>query len=179
MASHPREWAFLAALVVAMVIFHWARRQFWVFSLLVLPGTFAHESSHWVLGLLLNGQPRTFTLMPHREAGGWVMGSVALTNLRWYNAFFIGMAPLLLLPLAYWAMTWRLGLTPGFSWQEALAVYLIANLAYASIPSWQDVKASARSPLGWLLLGAGLLWAYSTQRPKPSPVIALQKATRS
>ena len=47
---------------------------FWVFSLLVLPGTFAHEACHLVLGLLLNGRPAGFNLLPRRKggAGRWV-----------------------------------------------------------------------------------------------------------
>lgn len=160
MVSHPQEWAFVAALVAAMVALHWTRRLFWLFSALVLPGTLAHETCHLLLGLLFNGRPTRISLLPHREAKGWVMGSVAFANLRWYNGFFIGMAPLLLLPLAYWLMLWRVGLGPGFRWQEALAVYLIANLVYAALPSWTDLKVAARSPVGWLLLAGGLVWAY-------------------
>ena len=177
MPSPPREVVFMAALVVAMAFFHWARRMFWVFSLLVLPGTFAHETAHWVLGMLLNGRPARFTLMPRREGRGWVMGSVTFSHPRWYNVFFIGMAPLLLLPLAYWLMLWRIGLTPVFRWQEALAVYLIANLVYAALPSWTDVKVASRSPVGWLLLAGGLAWAYGAYHPRATPHRAQQAPT--
>jgi hypothetical protein len=154
------EWLFVGALVGVMAFFHWARRLFWIFSVLVLPGTFAHESCHFLLGLLLNGRPASFSLMPRRAEKGWVMGFVTISNLRWYNMFFIGMAPLLLLPLAWWLMRWRLSLVPVLGWQEGVAVYLIANLVYAAVPSWQDVKIAARSPIGWLLLAAGAAWLY-------------------
>ena len=167
--------AFLfGASVLALVVFlHWARRMFWVFSLLVLPGTFAHESCHFLLGLLLNGQPASFTLMPRRDGRGWVMGSVAFTHLRWYNCFFIGMAPLLLLPLAWGLTHWRLRLGPTLRWEEALMVYLIANLIYACVPSWVDVKAAAKSPVGWLLLAGGLAWGYRfLQHRTPEPLAA-------
>ena len=174
MPSQPREWLFVAGLAAAMVLFHGARRVFWVFSVLVLPGTLAHESSHLLLGLLLNGHPATFNLVPRREGKGWVMGCVTFSNLRWYNVFFIGMAPLLLLPLAWGLMRWRLRLGPVLGWQEALAVYLIANLIYAALPSWQDVKIAARSPIGWLLLAAGLAWAYRTYRQAPGPLPKVQ-----
>ena len=169
MTSHPQAWVFVAALVAAMVAFHWAKRLFWAFTLLVLPGTLAHELSHWLLGLFLNGQPSSFNLLPRREGRGWIMGSVSFANLRWYNAFFIGMAPLLLLPLAYWALAWRLGLRPTLRWQEGVAVYLIANLVYACLPSWMDVKAAARSPIGWLLLAGGLAWGYRASQAPGSP----------
>ena len=169
MPSQPREWLFVAGLVAAMGLFHWARRLFWVFGLLVLPGTLAHESCHLILGLLLNGHPATFNLIPRRDVKGWVMGYVTFSNLRWYNVFFIGMAPLLLLPLAWWLMRWRLGLGPVLGWREGLAVYLIANLIYAALPSWQDTRIAARSPIGWLLLAGGLGWAYRIAQRPPTP----------
>jgi len=167
MPEHPREWLFVGGLVAALALFHWIRRAFWLFSVLVLPGTLAHETCHLLLGLLLNGQPARFNLWPRRDGNGWIMGSVSFGNLRWYNAFFIGMAPLLLLPLAWGLMTWRLGLGVAWRWQEGLAVYLIANLVYAALPSWVDVKAAAKSPVGWLLLAGGLAWGYRTLQPPP------------
>lgn len=38
------------------------------------------------------------------------------------------------------------------------AVFLIANLVYASIPSWQDLWIASRSPIGWTLLAGGIAW---------------------
>ena len=100
------------------------------------------------------------------------MGSVSFSHLTWYNAFFIGMAPLLLLPAAYGLARWRLGGQPVFGWREGLMIYVIANLAYAALPSWQDLRISARSPIGWLLLAAGLAWGwhwYQARSPVPPP----------
>jgi hypothetical protein len=154
------EWIYLAAVAAVLMGLHALRRVFWVFSLMVLPGTLAHETIHFLSGLLLRGGPVSFNLIPRREGRGWTMGSVTFDHLRWYNAFFIGMAPLLLLPGAYLLARWRLGGHPAFGWQEALAVYLIANLVYASVPSWQDVRIAARSPVGWILLAAGMGWAW-------------------
>jgi hypothetical protein len=174
MGSPLQTWVFLAALVAALALFQWARRLFWVFSLLVLPGTFAHEVSHLLFGLLLNGKPARINLLPRRDGSGWVMGSVTFSNLRWYNAFFIGMAPLALLPLAYGILIWRLGLTPSLRWQEGLAVYLIANLVYAALPSWQDCKEAAKSPIGWVLLAGALVWGVQAIRARTG-----QETTRS
>ena len=165
-------WLFLAALVAMLGLFRWSRRFFWVFSLLVLPGTLAHELCHLMLGLLLNGRPAGFNLMPRRSGRGWEMGSVTFSHMTWYNAFFVGMAPLLLLPAAYELARWRLGGGLAFGWPEALAAYLIANLVYAALPSWQDCRIAARSPIGWLLLAAGLIWgwhAYQTGQLPGAP----------
>ena len=85
---------------------------------------------------------------------------MSFSHLVWYNSFFIGMAPLLLLPAAYALARWRLAGPMVFGWPECLMIYLIANLAYAALPSWQDVRISARSPIGWLLLAGGLVWGW-------------------
>lgn len=169
MPSDRPQWLFLGGLVVALGLLHWSRRYFWIFSVLVLPGTFVHETCHLLLGLLLNGKPARFDLLPRREGRGWAMGSVSFSHLTWYNAFFIGMAPLLMLPAAYGLVRWRLGGQPVFGWQEALAIYVIANLVYASLPSWQDCKLAARSPVGWLLLAGGMAWGWHWYQTQSRP----------
>jgi CDP-diglyceride synthetase len=154
-----------------------ARRFFWLFSLLVLPGTICHELCHWLLGRLLGARPVRFTVIPKREGRGFVLGSVSFANLRWYNAFFVGMAPLLLLPAAYVLLLWRLGSNPAFGWLEGAMVFLLANLVFGAIPSWQDLRIAARSPVGWLLLAGALAWGWGkvgpgrTKGPAPAPVV--------
>jgi hypothetical protein len=157
-------WIFLAAVVAMLLVFRWSRRFFWAFSILVLPGTFAHEACHLAVGVALGGRPAGFNLLPRRTGGSWEMGSVSFSRLTWYNAFFVGMAPLLLLPAAHLLLRWRLAHQPVFGWQEALAIYVIANLVYAALPSWQDLRVAARSPVGWLLLAAGLAWGWHAWR---------------
>lgn len=157
--------AYLAALAAGLWVLAQARRSFWLVALLALPGTVAHELCHWLLGTLVNGQPVRFTVLPRREGRGYVLGSVAFAHLRWYNAFFIGLAPLLLLPLAYGLFRWRLAAQPTLRWPEALMAFLIANLIFGAVPSWQDLRIAARSPVGWLLLVLGLAWAWHRFRP--------------
>lgn len=152
----------VAVYIGAMVLALWAIRQMrgslWLLSLLVLPGTICHELAHLLVGLLLNGQPHGFSVLPRRVGRVYLLGSVALGNPRWYNVFFIGLAPLLLLPLAYLGLRWRLTRHPIFDTWEAGAVFLIANLVFASVPSWQDLRIAARSPIGWGLLVGSLAW---------------------
>lgn len=151
---------YLAATAAALWVLNQAKRSFWLCSLLALPGTLCHEACHWIAGKLLRGEPVRFTVMPRREGRGFVLGSVAFKNLRWYNAFFVGLAPLVLLPLAYGLLLWRLGSHPLLEWSEAAVVFLLANLVFAALPSWQDLKIAARSPVGWLLLGAALVFGW-------------------
>ena len=167
-----RIWSYLTALVVLLLLFHRARKVFWLFSVLVLPGTCAHEACHLALGLLLGGRPSGFNLLPRRNERGWELGSVSFRRITWYNAFFIGVAPLLLLPAAYALARWRLDGALALGWRELLILYLIANLAYAALPSWQDLKIAARSPIGWLLLAGAAVWGWRQvipPAPAPSP----------
>ena len=151
---------YLAGTAALLWLMHQAKRSFWLCALLALPGTVCHEACHGLVGRLLNGRPIHFTVIPRREGRGFVLGSVAFENLRWYNAFFIGLAPLLLLPLAYGLFLWRLGGNPTLGWPEAAVMFLIANLLFGAVPSWADLRIAARSPIGWLLLAGFLVWGW-------------------
>ena len=173
-----RELTYLAILVGLLLLFQRLRGSFVLFSLLILPGTFCHELCHLCVGTPLGGRPKHFTILPKREGHGYVMGSVTFTNVRWYNAFFLGMAPLLLLPVAYGLWVWRLSGPSTLNQSEGLALYLIANLIYASLPSCQDFKIAARSPIGWLLLlaTAALSW-YRFHSPRPLEQVKVSRLT--
>ncbi|WP_243303657.1 hypothetical protein [Geothrix oryzisoli] len=162
--------AYLAGMAAALWLLNQAKRSFWLFSLLVLPGTVCHELCHWAVGHLLNGRPVRFTVLPRREGRGLVLGAVTLSNLRWYNAFFIGLAPLALLPAAYGLLRWRLGDHPVLGWPEAAMVFFLANLVFGSVPSWQDLRIAARSPIGWVLLVGALVWGWMRVGKTPAPV---------
>lgn len=157
--GHPSPaLVYLLALGLVLWLMNQARRSFWLLSLLALPGTCCHELCHWLMGKLLNAEPVRFTVIPRREGRGFILGSVGFANLRWYNAFFVGLAPLLLLPLAYGLFLWRLDAKPSLGGPEAAMVFLLANLLFGALPSGQDLRIAARSPIGWLLLAAGLGW---------------------
>lgn len=172
MGGHGPALAYLGGTAGVLWLLNQARRSFWLFSLLVLPGTICHELCHWTVGHLLHGRPVHFTVLPRREGRGFVLGSVALANLRWYNAFFIGLAPLLLLPAACGLFVWRLGGHPVLGWSEAGVVFLLANLLFGALPSWQDLRIAARSPIGWLLLAGALGWGWRRVVTGPAPVPA-------
>ena len=179
--GHSLVLFYLAGLAGMLWLLNQAKRSFWLCSLLALPGTLCHEACHWLVGKLLRGEPVRFTVFPRREGRGFVLGSVAFRNLRWYNAFFVGLAPLALLPLTYGLLRWRLGSHPKLDWSEAVVMFLLANLLFAALPSWQDLKIAARSPVGWLLLGAVLVagWVKVRQPESASPSQAAPSTTRS
>jgi hypothetical protein len=73
--------------------------------------------------------------MPKRLQNSYELGSVAFANLRWYNAFFIGVAPLLLLVGAWGIAWWRMQHGLAFGWVNLVWLYLIANLLASAMPS--------------------------------------------
>ncbi len=169
--GHPSPaLVYLLALGLVLWLLNQARRSFWLLSLLALPGTFCHELCHWLMGKLLNAEPIRFTVLPRREGRGFVLGSVGFANLRWYNAFFVGLAPLLMVPLAYALFLWRLDAKPSLGGPEAAMVFLLGNLLFGALPSGQDLCIAARSPIGWLLLAAGLAWGGWRWQQRRAPL---------
>lgn len=169
-AMMPGEgWLCLGLLAAVLWLFQKAKRLFWAFSLLVLPGTFCHEVCHYATALVLNGRPVAFSVFPRREPDRIRLGAVMFANLRWYNAFFIGLAPLALLAGAWALLRWILAQRLPFGLPLVLLVLLVANLAYGALPSRQDVRVAAGSPVGWVLLGLGLAWGWSQVRTEGIP----------
>jgi len=156
-----RAWLILGLVVAVLWLFRKVRSRFWLFALLVLPGTCCHELCHYLAGLLLNGRPVAFTVLPRREGDRIQLGAVLLANIRWYNGFFIGLAPLAMLPGACRLFQWTLARRLPFGPSLLLLAFLVANLAYGAIPSGQDWRMAARSPVGWLLLAGVLVYAGS------------------
>jgi hypothetical protein len=163
-------WLWALGLAVMLWLFHRARGSMWMLALLTLPGTIAHEFCHLLVGWVLGAQPKKFTVLPTRTKDGCELGSVAFSNLHWYNAFFAGIAPLALLAGAWFLVQWRLHHGLHWSWMNLLWLYLVANLIASAPPSAPDWRIAARSPIGWLLLiGAGI-WAWFHFQKKPVPL---------
>jgi len=156
LVTPPASW-YLAA-VAALVLLLIASRRFGaLFLVSSFPVTVAHEFTHLLAGLLSNGRPSQLRLLPRRSANGYVLGSVTCGNVRWYNGLVIGLAPLLLLPVAAALLLWRTHTGAGLTLAELPWLYLIACLAYASLPSWQDLRVAAASSWLLIVLAAGLL----------------------
>lgn len=151
-------WLWLVLLAGLLWLFKKAKAFAWGFVLLVFPGTLCHELCHYIVAKVLNGQPASFSLLPKRVGRHLVLGSVRIAHPRWYNLFFIGVSPLVLLWAAHWIfmkMQWA-----SVSLVSIGLIYVVANLAYGAMPSPQDLRMAAKSPVGWVLLGAGLIWVW-------------------
>ncbi|MBJ6725667.1 hypothetical protein [Geomesophilobacter sediminis] len=128
-----------------------------------LPGTLLHELSHLLVAAVTGGRPVGFTILPRREPeGGWILGSVTISNPGPISALPSALAPLGLNLAGYFVFTqwgrWFADDLPC-TLLRYLAVYLFA---YSSLPSRRDLLVALSSPLGVALYGGGalLLGAY-------------------
>ena len=123
-----------------------------------LPGTLLHELAHLIVAALTGGRPVGFSIIPHRDRGGWLLGSVTISRPGPISALPSALAPLALNIVAYyvyrgWGRWFPLDLP------HTLLMYTtIYLLSYSSIPSGQDIRVALSSPVGLALytgLGGG------------------------
>lgn len=130
-------------------------RQPMLQAVFLLPGTLLHEVLHLLVGTLLNARPVSMSLWPRRAGNGqWILGSVGFVNVRWYNAVFIGLAPL----LAIVVLVLLAPPLPEHGWhpqREDLQRWLLATPVLAMcLPSSTDLKLALKSwPLFCALAG--------------------------
>lgn len=163
----PIGWSFfgyLAVVIAAAALLHHLRRLPRFFSLISLPGTVGHELLHFLVGTLALAKPVKVSLIPkfHRD-GSVTLGLVMFSNIRWYNALWVGFAPLLALPAALWLVYYRSAQIPPLSWRELAWSYVAASLTYSCLPSRADVGIVLSKPSGLIFyLGSGvsLCWTW-------------------
>jgi hypothetical protein len=146
-----------AAIAAAFLLIRLARHAgMWIYALVALPGTALHEFSHYLVALCLGGSPSFPSLLPVRTQGGtWHMGHVRFRagHLR---AMFVGLAPLLLAPLAWW---WASALLAHAAWPlYALHAWVVAALLQACLPSKTDWKLALPALVVLIPLAALLAW---------------------
>ncbi len=136
-----------------------------------LPGTLLHEVAHLLVAFVTGGRPTGFSIIPRCCAGTtdrsrrrvWVLGSVTIGNPSVVAALPSAMAPLLLLPFAWFLyQNWFAWFPPDLL--HTLLMYAAVVLCCgSSLPSSQDVLVALSRPLGvalYALLGVGgwLMW---------------------
>lgn len=116
------------------------RRLPLLYALFLWPGTLAHELAHYLAGLLLGARPVTLEVWPRRLGRGqWRLGEVRFARLRWWNKVPVGLAPLLLLPIAA-ALFWMSLAWPALSWRAATLSLLAVQFVVAAWPSGEDLR---------------------------------------
>lgn len=140
------------ALVVVLILHRvaaWA--GMWVYALFTLPGTAAHEASHFLAAFVLGARPSFPSLIPTRTAGGWRLGSVNFTPSLLKN-IPVALAPFALAPIGlWWAASFMHHAT---EFEYAGHAWVAGTLLMSSAPSRQDwwVAAPVLVALGWALL---------------------------
>ena len=128
-------------------------------GLLSFVGVLMHELMHLLVGLMLFAKPININLLPRRSAQGWILGSVSFTNLTIFNAAFVSMAPLLLVPLAVYIVNQVM--LPLVAMQQygglILAGYGAAVMLFNAWPSTTDFKQGAASLVFWTICCGVLL----------------------
>lgn len=118
-------------------------RSMFMSALINIPGTLLHELMHFLVGLLFNAKPCNFTIIPRRSAEGhYVMGSVGFTNITFYNAIPASMAPMLLLPIGFYANRYILPLMEPTFVNYVMYVLLQTIIIENAMPSSADFKVA-------------------------------------
>ena len=146
-----------AAIALMLLLIRLARQAgMWIYALVALPGTALHEFSHFLVALILGGKPSFPSLVPARlEGGTWHLGHVRFQP-GFLRSMFVGMAPLLLAPLAWW---WATTLLAGAAWPlYALHAWIVAALVQAFWPSKADWKLALPALVVLIPLAALVAW---------------------
>ena len=125
-----------------------------------LTGTFFHELAHLIVSLVTNGKPVKVSLFPEKQEDGYVLGYVISSNITWYNALPIGLAPLSLLVAVYYIYTYFFGYIEFTVINYIIYLFLLVSFLDSAIPSIQDFEV-AFSNFGFLIyFGIGILLFY-------------------
>ena len=134
-----------------------SRLGMWPYAVLAMPGTLAHEFSHYLVALLLGASPSFPSLLPQRSANGWRLGSVA------FRAGIVRSLPIVLAPFALLpaALAWAAFFLPASTGLVyALHLWIVSALVSASLPSSADFKLAL--PALAVIALAALAYAFLT-----------------
>jgi hypothetical protein len=131
-------------------------------SFINLFGTFCHELAHFIVGFLLLAKPSSFSLWPTRQAGGgFVLGSVSFSNIRFFNAIPTALAPLLLVILAHYVEQNFFAIIQETTLTYILYIFTLVIILENSIPSSTDFNVAFNNGWGVLLyFGGGLTYLF-------------------
>ncbi|HTD02259.1 hypothetical protein [Undibacterium sp.] len=152
----------LPSILLALLIrFLSARHPF--FFLFTLAGTICHETAHYFAGLVTGARPVSFSIIPRRAGNRWELGSVSLSNIRWYNAAPAALAPFLIIAIPIGVALWRTQAGLQFHLLDLALAFALAPQFLSFWPSWVDWKIALRS---WpcLVFGVAAWWLWAHGR---------------
>ena len=148
-----------AALAVVIRILAGTHPFFFLFT---VAGTICHEMMHFLAGWLSGARPAGLSIIPVKQGGRWLLGSVTLTRVRWYNAAPAALAPMLIIAIPFAVAWWRTG--PGWKFEpvDLPIAFALAPQFLSFWPSMVDWRIALRSwPYLFLIAGvAWLAWRY-------------------
>jgi len=148
-----------SVIIIISTLFIFKRvNNFYLISLLTLPGTFMHELMHLLASFITFGKPTSFSIIPKKHNGGITLGSVTSSNITWYNALLISLAPFALYFIAYYLMKILPSIHNELYYYATL--YFIANLLFAGTPSGTDWRLAFKKSWVLILLVVGLIIEY-------------------
>ena len=120
-------------------------------------GVLFHELAHAIVGFVLGAKPNKFVVIPSSINNGdgrkvYVLGHIECLNLRWYNAFPVALAPVLLLFVAYGIEKYYWSFAPAQTLSyELFYVYLLVTFILNAMPSSIDFEEGFENILGVIL----------------------------
>lgn len=146
----------ILVLVLLVALLRVLRRKMWAYTLVLLPGTIAHELLHWIVGWLLFAKPTSLSVIPRRADDGKILlGQVGFERMRWWNAAPIGLAPLLLIPVGV-ALGWYSMFAQAISVQGITLKLLALQSLAAAWPSSSDWRHAMRGMAVFFVLAVCL-----------------------
>jgi hypothetical protein len=159
--DHWNVLLYLTPSLVLAVIFRLLARSHPMFFGLYLSGTILHELAHLLAGFVTNARPVDFSVIPRRTVGNqWILGSVSFANIRWYNAAFVGLAPVLILFVPIFVAVGRLYLGNAYDWLDVAVAVLVAPAYLSFLPSRVDWLVALRSWPYVVIAGGWLWWSW-------------------
>jgi hypothetical protein len=158
--AYRNLFVYLLPSAMLALLFHALSRRAPIFLIFYFAGTVLHELAHLLAAALTNAQPVSFSILPKRSGNGWILGSVKCANIRWYNALFVGLAPIIVALVPFLVAAWRTRHGLSWQWRDIWIAALLAPQFMSCWPSGADLKIAVRS---WPLAAAAIVtWALVT-----------------
>ncbi len=129
-----------------------------IFALIFLPGTFIHETAHFLSALFLLVPVGNIELMPRKDGDNLKLGSVPIGKTDPFRRLIVGLAPLLFgLAIIFFIIYWitSRNLFPENLLFSLFAVYLIFQVSNTMFLSKKDTEGFWIVGVIFLVLFAG------------------------